>query len=98
MIAAPHARHELDPVDYLETVLAGSAQVSIPADKFPPARELPDLVVVVHYWGGPFRFRVDGPAPSATNGWPATDGDAQDLNGYEALMSQVITDFLARSL
>lgn len=84
MIGQPERRHELEPVGYLEMTLADATVAAIPAEQIPAVGDTGEAVVVVHYTGGPFRFRVDGEAPSPTNGWPAADGDAQDLNGYEA--------------
>lgn len=80
MIGAPLDRHQFVPIDYLETMLAGAQVTAIPAAKLPDG----DLAVIVHYQGGPFRFTLHGFAPTGTFGWPADDGDADDLNRYEA--------------
>lgn len=82
MIASPTDRHQLDPLDYIETALVGAALASIPAVKLPA--DLADVAVVIHYAGGPFRFTVHGTVPGPAFGWPAEDGDAEDLSGYEA--------------
>ena len=48
-----------------------------------------EVLVVVHYTGGPFRFLTDGGVPTATHGWPAEDGDIDVLSRYEAKLFQV---------
>lgn len=82
MIGAPLDRHQLDPFDYSETVLVAGQIVTIPSAILPG--DLSRAVVVVQYAGGPFRFTLHGISPSPTFGGPAEDGDAEDLNGYEA--------------
>ena len=81
MIASPERRHEFDPVDYVETALTGNEVASIPVDTLTRSGE---VHVIVHYAGGPFRVTLHGTAPSPTFGGPAEDGDADDLNVYEA--------------
>ena len=73
-------RAEMDPVGYLETSMSVGQVTTIPIAELPNA----DLLVIVSYTGGPFRFRVDGQAPGPTSGWAAEDGDTDDLNRYEA--------------
>lgn len=80
MIGQPVDRHQFVPHDYIETALVEAQIASIPANKLPDG----ELAVIVHYEGGPFRVTLHGISPTATFGWPAEDGEAEDLNRHEA--------------
>lgn len=98
MIGDPTDRDALRPITFIETALTGVALASIPAN------QIPDGVLmlgIVHYVGGPFRFRVDGPAPTATSGWPAQGGDVQylahrEVFGFQATLEQGATSGTVR--
>ena len=74
-------RHHFAPTGYLELGVGPGQTAQIPASDIPGGQ----VLAVIHYAGGPFRFRVDGADPSLTNGWPAEDGDTDDCNRFEAM-------------
>lgn len=93
MIGQADNRGQLAPIPggYWEYALdaISPGPVGVPQEAIPGEG---DVVALVHFERGPFRFTVHGTPPTQSYGYPAADHESDELNRFEMKAWQVRLD------